>query len=90
MMQAAYMDTLEELSWMDAASKEKAREKARQQQQHHHKFTLEMELYYVHCSTSGMPYWSLKRLLYYHTTVVLPVHYYNITCKQRGDDTVFL
>ncbi|XP_062400356.1 membrane metallo-endopeptidase-like 1 isoform X2 [Sardina pilchardus] len=27
MMQAAYMDTLEELNWMDAASKEKAREK---------------------------------------------------------------
>ena len=27
MMQAAYMDTLEELNWMDTASKEKAREK---------------------------------------------------------------
>ncbi|KAL2090790.1 hypothetical protein ACEWY4_013053 [Coilia grayii] len=27
MMQAAYMDTLEELNWMDAASKEQAREK---------------------------------------------------------------
>ncbi|XP_041946102.1 membrane metallo-endopeptidase-like 1 isoform X1 [Alosa sapidissima] len=27
MMQAAYMDTLEELNWMDVASKEKAREK---------------------------------------------------------------